>query len=453
MSKLDIRRQPPTTGKPIYKHEYERTAFDYTTIVFAYVFAPVGFILAAIRLLSTHSKRQRKACNINLFYHACMGAFVELAIYFIISKLLGQIDYVALLIRLVIIYALFRIPAIKLSVRAVGWREGFTYLCNDYIALVLVDGIRHIGSLSDIRGFSEENVREVLEYLKDQGVLSPDIVYYEGRVDNPFVKLPPKLIYSKRAQALVRAPENNLRYRNKRDRTVFDRIIMAIAYLFAPLGFVLAMLRFVSTHYKNERKSFNYKLLYHVCMGAFMELAVLFAVGTYKGDFKWFTLLIILVVLYLIFIIPADSFAGRATFATENFDFLCKKYLMLIIVDDVRHIGNLADITKQSEDDVRRDLRYLVRWGLLASDLVYYEGRVKLLDKQPPNLVHPDRAQPSTASENQPSSGRQSLPENRPKPPVQLPKSIVCPSCGAKNRVLPGQDKICEYCGTTIPYS
>lgn len=163
-----------------------------------------------------------------------------------------------------------------------------------------------------------------MEYLKDQGVLSPDIVYYEGRVDNPFVKLPPKLIYSKRAQALVRAPENNLRYRNKRDQTVFDRIIMAIAYLFAPLGFVLAMLRFVSTHYKNERKSFNYKLLYHVCMGAFMELAVLFAVGTYKGDFKWYTLLIILVVLYVIFIIPADSFAGRATFATENFDFCAR---------------------------------------------------------------------------------------------------------------------------------
>lgn len=45
MSGLDIRRQPPTSGKPVYKHEYERTAFDYTTIVFAYVFAPVGFIL------------------------------------------------------------------------------------------------------------------------------------------------------------------------------------------------------------------------------------------------------------------------------------------------------------------------------------------------------------------------------------------------------------------------
>jgi hypothetical protein len=294
-----------------------------------------------------------------------------------------------------------------------------------------------------------------LEYLKDQGILSPDIVYYEGRVDNPFVKLPPKLIYSKRTQALVRAPENNLRYRNKRDRTVFDRIIIAVAYLFAPLGFVLAILSFVSTHYKNERKSFNYKLLYHVCMGSFMELSVLFAVGTYKGDFKWSTLLIILVVLYVIFIIPADSFASRATLATENFDFLCKKYLMLIIVDDVRHIGNLADIVKQSEDDVRRDLRYLVRWGLLASDIVYYEGRVKLFDKQPPNLVHPERVQPYGASQNQqPSSpGRQSLPEIWSKPPVQLPKSIVCPSCGAKSRVLPGQDKICDYCGTTIPYS
>jgi hypothetical protein len=453
MSGLDIRRQPPTSGKPVYKHEYERTAFDYTIIVFAYVFAPVGFILAAIRLLTTHSKRQRKASNVNLFYHVFMGAFVEFLIYFMISKLLGQIDYVELLIGLAIIYCIFRIPAIKCLARAKGWREGFTYLCNDFIALVLVDGIRHIGSLSDIRGFNEEYVRSILEYLKDQGLLSPDIVYYEGRVDNPFVKFPPKLVYSERTQTLVRAPENIHSYRNKRDRTVFDRIIMAVGYLFAPLGLVLVLLRFVTTHYKNERKSINFKLLYHVFMGAFMELAVLFAVMTYKGDFKWLTLLIILAVLYVIFVIPAEIFADKAKLAKESFGFLCNKYLLLIIADKVGHIGNIADIVKESEDDVRRDLQYLLRWGLLASDIVYYEGRVKLFDKQPSNLVHPNRAQTSGASQNQQSSERQSLQENQPKPPTQLPKSIVCSSCGAKSRVLPGQDKICDYCGTTIPYS
>ncbi|CAH1057949.1 hypothetical protein [Paenibacillus pseudetheri] len=67
MSKLDIRRQPPTTGKPIYKHEYERTAFDYTTIVFAYVFAPVGFILAAIRLLSHIPRDSAKQAILTCF--------------------------------------------------------------------------------------------------------------------------------------------------------------------------------------------------------------------------------------------------------------------------------------------------------------------------------------------------------------------------------------------------
>lgn len=201
MSKLDIRRQPPTTGKPVYKHQYERTAFDYTTIVFAYVFAPLGLILAIYRLLSTHSKNQRKASNFNLLYHVFMGAFMELGIHFIISKIIGEIDYVALLIRLVIIYILFRIPAVKFIVRAKGKKEGFTNLCNDYIALILVDGIRHIGSLSDIRGFSEEDVRRDLEYLIDRGLLDPDIVYYEGRIANPFVKSPPKLVYSSRTQA------------------------------------------------------------------------------------------------------------------------------------------------------------------------------------------------------------------------------------------------------------
>jgi hypothetical protein len=200
MSKLDIRRQPPTTGKPIYKHEYERTAFDNTIIVLAYVLAPLGLILAIIRSLSTHSKIQRKASNYNLLYHACMGSFIALGIYFVVAKMMGEIDYVALLIRLVIIYALFRIPAIKFSVKAKGKKEGFTNLCNDYIALILVDGIRYIGSLSDIRGYSEADVRKHLEYLIDQGLLDPDIVYYEGRIVNPFVKLPPKLVHSELAR-------------------------------------------------------------------------------------------------------------------------------------------------------------------------------------------------------------------------------------------------------------
>ncbi|MBT2290488.1 hypothetical protein J7E73_15380 [Paenibacillus albidus] len=203
MSNLDIRREPPATGKPIYKHKYERTAFDYTAIVFAYLFAPLGFVLAILRMATTHSRNQRKASNFSLLYHVCMGAFIELGIYFIIIKLTRDINYVGLLIRLVIIYFLFRIPAIKFSVRAVGQKEGFTTLCNDYIALVLVDGIRHIGSLSDIRGQSEENVRRDLNYLIGQGLLSPDIVYYEGRIANPFVKVPPKLVHPGRTDPSV----------------------------------------------------------------------------------------------------------------------------------------------------------------------------------------------------------------------------------------------------------
>ncbi|KTD88451.1 hypothetical protein [Paenibacillus etheri] len=209
MSKLDIRRQPPTTGKPIYKHEYERTAFDNTIIVLAYVLAPLGLILAIIRSLSTHSKIQRKASNYNLLYHACMGSFIALGIYFVVAKIMGETDYVALLIRLVIIYALFRIPAIKFSAKAKGKKEGFTNLCNDYIALILVDGIRHIGSLSDIRGYSEVDVRKHLEYLIDQGLLDPDIVYYEGRVANPFVKMPTKLVHSEQTR-----PSRDVQSRN-----------------------------------------------------------------------------------------------------------------------------------------------------------------------------------------------------------------------------------------------
>ncbi|MEK3984530.1 hypothetical protein MHB77_14200 [Paenibacillus sp. FSL K6-3166] len=269
-----------------------------------------------------------------------------------------------------------------------------------------------------------------------------------------------KLKIQSEGPPLVRVPENDHHYRVKRDRTIFDRLIIWIAYLFAPLGFLLTMIRFATTHYKNERKSINFKLLYHVFMGAFMELALLFVLMTYKGDFKWFILLIILVMLYVIFVLPARNFSSQSTLVYGRFEFLCKSYLKLINVDNVRHIGNIADTVKESEADVRRDLRYLIDWGMLAPDIVYYEGRVKLLGKQPSNLGHPDQALPQSTLESQSRSTseqqitwEQTSLRSKDKSPRQLPKSIGCPSCGAKNRVLPGQDKICDYCGTTIPYS
>lgn len=252
----------------------------------------------------------------------------------------------------------------------------------------------------------------------------------------------------------IRAPENDHLYRIKRDRSVLDRMIMLVAYLFAPLGFVLAMLRLVSTHYKNERKSINFRLLYHVCMGAFMELALLFAVGTYKGDFTWITLIIILVALYIIFVIPARSFSWRSTLAYSRFEFLCKSYLKLITVDKVRYIGNIADKVKENEADVRRDLKYLTDWGLLAADIIYYEGRVRTYIEQPPNLVYSDRVEFSRASQLQQSSRAYSGKKKSPySPPPKPPKLISCTGCGANNRLAPGQEKICDYCGTTVLYS
>ncbi|MBT2290487.1 hypothetical protein J7E73_15375 [Paenibacillus albidus] len=247
-----------------------------------------------------------------------------------------------------------------------------------------------------------------------------------------------------------RAAENDFGYRTKHDRTAFDYIIIGFAYIFAPLGFVLALIRFVSTHYRNERKSINFDLLFHVLIGAFMELVVLFAVGAYKGDFTWKILLIILVVLYVIFVLPAKSFSGRSALAKGRFKFLCDKYLMLVTVQEVRHIGNISDIVKESETDVRRDLDYLTEWGLLTRDIVYYEGRIaNPLGTQPLNLVHPGRTQVSAAQRSGKSAGQQ---PSSPASP-QLPKSIACPGCGAPNTVSPGASKICDYCGTTISYS
>lgn len=59
----------------------------------------------------------------------------------------------------------------------------------------------------------------------------------------------------------------------KLDRTGFDYVILAAAYLFTPIGLVLALLRLMLTHYKNHRRPTNLNLIMHVFIGGFVELS------------------------------------------------------------------------------------------------------------------------------------------------------------------------------------
>ena len=241
-------------------------------------------------------------------------------------------------------------------------------------------------------------------------------------------------------------------YPVKYERTMFDYVILAIAYLFMPVGLVLALFRLLTTHYKNYRKPTNLNLMKHVFIGGFVELAIAVFASSLSGEIENSTMISILIMIAIMFLIPAFILASVTAKAKYNFSKLLSSYTELIQNKRIRHIGSLSERTGQSEGDVRRDIQYLKDKGLLDAGIVFFEGRqVPEPSMAAPNLVHPERTSGFGGTERTSASGQQH--PSQPQTSPQLPKSIRCQGCGAMNTVNPGQSKNCEYCGTTISYS
>lgn len=234
----------------------------------------------------------------------------------------------------------------------------------------------------------------------------------------------------------------------KLDRTGFDYVILAAAYLFTPIGLVLALLRLMLTHYKNHRRPTNLNLIMHVFIGGFVELSIAMFVDTMSGNTGTSELLTIQIFLAVIFLIPAFILASVTAKAKYTLSKLNTSYIELIQNKNIRYVGSISERIGQSDSDVRRDVQYLKNKGLLDIDIVLSEGR-QMPDPSmaAPNLVHPGRASGFGAQ----ASGQQI--HTQPQSSPQLPKSIRCPGCGAQNTVQPSQSKSCEYCGTMISYS
>ncbi|KWX77727.1 hypothetical protein [Paenibacillus jilunlii] len=233
----------------------------------------------------------------------------------------------------------------------------------------------------------------------------------------------------------------------KYDRTIFDYAIIIIGYLFMPLGLVLALIRFMGSHFKNYRKPANISLLYHVFVGGFVQMMVLVIYMTSSDAVDTATLITMLILFTVLLLLPASGFAASAAKARFKFSQLAQAYVQLINANGVRYLGNLSEQTGQSESDVRRDILYLQSHGVLAAELVINEGRT---------TAAPQEHFREGLSSLPGSAGGQAQPVPQPAAapvPPQLPKSVRCPGCGAQNTVSPGQSKNCDYCGTTIAYS
>ncbi|MEK4107310.1 hypothetical protein NST28_24775 [Paenibacillus sp. FSL R10-2791] len=238
--------------------------------------------------------------------------------------------------------------------------------------------------------------------------------------------------------------------RLKYERTGFDYVILAAAYLLMPVGLVLALLRLMTTHYKNYRRPTNLNLLMHVFIGGFVELSIAMFSSALNGEFGTSELVSTLILIAIMFLTPAFILASVTAKAKYTLSKLNTSYIELIQNKNIRHIGSISERIGQSESDVRRDVQYLKDKGLLNIDIALSEGR-QTPESSAANQGYPGSTSGFDGTGRTQASGQQ-IPV-QPQSPPQLPKSIRCPGCGAQNTVLPSQSKSCDYCGTKIPYN
>lgn len=173
-------------------------------------------------------------------------------------------------------------------------------------------------------------------------------------------------------------------------RTAFDYIIIAACYLFMPAGLVLALVRLLTSHYKNYRKPVNFSLLYHAFAGGFIEIIIfiIFLVSDQQYDFGGTGMLISLLISFgVLFLLPAAVFAYVAAVSRHDFSQLAAKYIQLAGDSGIRQTSRLSMETGQHERDVRRDLQYLQDCGALDFSMVFEEGV-----RQQQRAVWPGRA-------------------------------------------------------------
>lgn len=227
------------------------------------------------------------------------------------------------------------------------------------------------------------------------------------------------------------------------DRRGIDTLIIIGCYVLMPFALVAALLRMLTTHYKNQRKASNYSLLFHAFLGGFIELSLISFIDPVEFGVMF------ICVLAFIFLIPAFVMGRLSAKAKYKFSALCHAYIVMVKDEGIRYIGTLAERTGQSERDVRRDLLFLQQEGLITEGTAFYEGT------SPGRETNQSDVGERIANGLESlfgSTGRSSASSQREQTPPKLPKAVRCPGCGAQNTVQPEQAKPCEYCGTTLTY-
>ncbi|MGG3507983.1 hypothetical protein ABES58_21155 [Paenibacillus lautus] len=251
--------------------------------------------------------------------------------------------------------------------------------------------------------------------------------------------------------------EDYLPYKSKYSK--FDRVILTLAFTLYPVGLLMTLFRVLTTHVHHSRKGRNHRLIGWLWVYTYILIMGLFILAFDLNNPEDVQLFWDSAWLYgVILLIPAIAFFILGSRADRKFSLLLHQYYHLVINRRIKEIDHIAVATKQSPNHVIRDLDFMITEHMLPFgriqngilDLETEEYHEAYDDDYNEEYVdeYGDEEYEDDEYEYVDEEYEDEYDESEDR--GRGPRSMECPSCGARIIVYANDEKECDYCGNVI---
>ncbi|OXS56561.1 hypothetical protein B1A99_19735 [Cohnella sp. CIP 111063] len=218
---------------------------------------------------------------------------------------------------------------------------------------------------------------------------------------------------------------------------IHGSLIIVSTIIFFPLAILFILIRFAAHAKVNHLRVKDYKIVGHAFMTFYgVILAILLAVMASESDFGAGDFVLMAIVFGVILGAPALIFYLLANSRKNKMQNLYGRYYQLTTSEGVHTVSALAQLTGESESNVKQDISYMIATGRLpGARLNPATGQIAMDGRR--SSGSPD-AEAAAATER---------PAGRP------PVAVTCFGCGASSQIVPGVQAECEFCGNALSAS
>ncbi|MGG4107731.1 hypothetical protein AAXB25_27970 [Paenibacillus lautus] len=240
--------------------------------------------------------------------------------------------------------------------------------------------------------------------------------------------------------------EDYLPYKSKYSK--FDRVILTLAFTLYPVGLLMTLFRVLTTHVHHSRKGRNHRLIGWLWVYTYILIMGLFILAFDLNNPEDVQLFWDSAWLYgVILLIPAIAFFILGSRADRKFSLLLHQYYHLVINRRIKEIDHIAVETKQSPSHVIRDLDFMITEHMLPFGRI--QNGILELEPEEYHEAYDDDYNEEYVDEygdEEYEDDEYDESEDR----GRGPRSMECPSCGARIIVYANDEKECDYCGNVI---